>query len=150
MMLKPNWNFKSNGCPNWPSFMLSSAEEDLLAGKISVGPPSNLQAPLLPAPVQQPTAPPNNPFWTFEFWKNYFNVDTKDVFSRSFQFLGYDENATRLVPIDSIHDDHCRKSRSLRAILGPNHCYILLIRGINHRRKYCSDMVRKKVQCNGH
>jgi hypothetical protein len=67
--------------------MLSSAEEDLLAGKISsVG--GNLQASssLLPAPVQQPTAaPPNNPFWTFEFWKNYFNVDTKDVFSRSFQ-----------------------------------------------------------------
>jgi hypothetical protein len=66
--------------------MLSSAEEDLLAGKIpavnnaTIQP---LQDPILPLPVQQSAVPAGpqgqGPIWSFEYWKSYFNVDTKDV-----------------------------------------------------------------------
>lgn len=63
--------------------MLSSAEEDLLAGKISSGPakPNEAPVPLLPPPVQQaqPTQTNTSAFWTMEYWKQYFNVDSKDV-----------------------------------------------------------------------
>ncbi|KAJ3252934.1 hypothetical protein HK103_001080 [Boothiomyces macroporosus] len=60
------------------NFMLSSAEEDLLAGKI----PSPQQAKQqlsqpTPAPVESSSA-----FWTIDYWKYYFRVETKDVKNR--------------------------------------------------------------------
>jgi hypothetical protein len=63
--------------------MLSSAEEDLLAGKIPA-PQKELAtiAPIqeLPLPVvQQQQANPSAGFWRIEYWQHYFNVDTKDV-----------------------------------------------------------------------
>jgi hypothetical protein len=66
------------------NFMLSAAEEDLLAGKIPQPqrePPRATFEERLPPPVQQRTAPASSAgFWTLDYWKVYFNVDTKDVF----------------------------------------------------------------------
>ena len=62
--------------------MLSSAEEDLLAGKIPAPQkqPATI-APIqeLPLPVQQQQPSPAAGFWRMEYWQHYFNVDTKDV-----------------------------------------------------------------------
>jgi protein YIPF1/2 len=73
-------------------FMLSSAEEDLLAGKIPTA--SKEPPPVeLPMPVQQQQqqqqqqSQDTSAFWTFAYWQKYFNVDTKDVTTRMLSSL---------------------------------------------------------------
>ncbi len=155
MMLKPSWNFKSNENAhlNWPLVLCWAAQRKTFWRERFLLWVVICKLLLLCCRLQFSSQRRHHPtirFGPLNFGKIILMSIPKMYFLDRFKFLGYDANATRLVPIDSIHDDHCRKSRSLRAILGPNYCYILLIRGINHRRKYCSDMVRKKVQCNGH
>jgi hypothetical protein len=63
--------------------MLSAAEEDLLAGKVSPKQPqsSNFQALELPPPVlqHQQQQQSSGPIWSIEYWQIYFNVNTDQV-----------------------------------------------------------------------
>ncbi|KAI8893389.1 hypothetical protein BC833DRAFT_531829 [Globomyces pollinis-pini] len=67
--------------------MLSTAEEDLIAGKINNNPINNntinnntIITNTLPAPVTQQT--PTVAFWTVSYWSHYFQIDTNMVTDR--------------------------------------------------------------------
>lgn len=76
-----------DGEVEFQNFMLSSAEEDLIAGKIPTAQPAadkvkvSQGQPLLPLPVQVPTTQ-TAAFWTLAYWAHYFRVDTNDVLYR--------------------------------------------------------------------
>jgi hypothetical protein len=87
------------------NFMLSTAEEDLIAGKIPTSAsnrddssliskgfsssdtkkiPAGLPLPVTMGPPQ--AAPQTGVFWNLAYWAHYFQVDTKDVGYRVMYF----------------------------------------------------------------
>ncbi|KAI8911148.1 hypothetical protein EDD86DRAFT_225438 [Gorgonomyces haynaldii] len=58
---------------------ISTAEQDLIAGKIPT-----TQIPIEPEPTQepQPQKPQTSAFWTLEFYKHYYQINTSDIYQR--------------------------------------------------------------------
>ena len=91
MIQNQNYNFKVYKVD--VDFMLSNNDADMIAGKIpqtqntSTGsgfdkaPPAIDPSGGLPAPVQQQTKG-TSAFWTVEYWKHYFRIETNDVLLR--------------------------------------------------------------------
>lgn len=65
--------FSNDDQMEFQNFMLSSAEEELITGKLN---------PELPLPVTQSQPQQSQAFWTLAYWQQYFNINTTDLTDR--------------------------------------------------------------------